>query len=610
MGGQEAATQLSSTAYGVVPDTVQALLADAHALHQAGMRLDAVRLYRDALRLQPDHLTALHDLGILFHQLGLHEEALEYIDRALELSPDWATAHHNRGIVCRALKLDDAALASLYQAIACDPGHAGAHVALGGVLCKLKRYEQALAALDTAIELGAREAGLFNNHGVALSGLGKHDLALLSFAQALQIAPNDVETLDNRATVLQMLGRIPEALTDVDKAVSIDPASLAAQRHRANLLDLLGRFSEALTCAQGILDRFPESASDHIAAGVALTRLARYQEALAHFDRAIELEPDAPRAHANRGYVLLLLGDFTEGWKEHEWRSRTQSARDPRPDFLQPQWRGEADIEGKTILLHAEQGLGDTLQFCRFAPLVADRAEVILEVPGPLIRLMQSLQRGGRLVMAGDELPPFDLHCPLLSMPYALGMTLESLPGGVPYLAADAAQVEGWKARLAALPGLRIGLVWAGDPRRHDNDQHAMDRRRSLTLQQLAPLGAVPGVSFVSLQKGEAAGQAAHPPAGLVVHDWTAELGDFADTAALVEALDLVITVDTAVVHLAGALGKPVWVLNRFDTCWRWLPERDDSPWYPSLRLFRQQAPGDWAGVVHRVCAALRLLAG
>ena len=263
------------------------------------------------------------------------------------------------------------------------------------------------------------------------------------------------------------------------------------------------------------------------------------------------------------------------------------------------------------LLLHAEQGQGDTLQFCRYATMLGSRGRIILEAPGPLVRLLGSLRGVEQLVRQGDPLPRFDLHCSLLSVPLICQTTLGTIPAEAPYLSADPVQAAAWRERLASLPGLKVGLVWAGGSRPEQPETLAIDRRRSMPLATMAPLGEVTGCSFVSLQKGEPAHQSAQPPPGLFVHDFTAELADFADTAALIEALDLVISVDTAVVHLAGALGKPVWLLNRFDSCWRWLLDRDDSPWYPTLRQFRQTVPGDWDRVLHRVSMELaRLVAG
>jgi hypothetical protein len=296
---------------------------------------------------------------------------------------------------------------------------------------------------------------------------------------------------------------------------------------------------------------------------------------------------------------LLLAGELTEGWAQYEWRWRLKKQLKHVRPFKQPLWAGE-ETGGRVLLLHAEQGFGDTLQFCRYAPLVAARGHrVILEVQRPLAPLLTDLPGVERVISHGDPLPHFDLHCPMLSVPGILGTTADTIPSAVPYLAAEPAMVARWRERLAALPGKKVGLVWAGNP------NMSADRRRSIELAQLASLADVPGVSFISLQKGSPALQAIAPPPGLVLHDWTVELSDFAATASLIEALDLVIGVDTSVIHLAGALGKPVWLLNRFDCCWRWLKGCDDSGWYPGLRQFRQSSPGTWAAPIAELQAAL-----
>jgi hypothetical protein len=300
----------------------------------------------------------------------------------------------------------------------------------------------------------------------------------------------------------------------------------------------------------------------------------------------------------------LLSGRFEEGWKEHEWRWKTKHMSASARDFSEPLWSGEA-IGDRVLLLHAEQGLGDTLQFCRYVPLILASAKIVLEVQAPLVRLLSRLSGVIEIVKRGNKLPSFDVHCPLLTLPHVFGTTIDTIPATIPYLAADPTHAAEWRKRLAHLDGLRVGLVWAG------GQQLPADSRRSIVLDMLAPLAEVSGISFVSLQKGEAAAQTANRPAGLTVHDFTADLHDFADTAALVDGLDLVISVDTAVAHLAGALGKPVWLLNRFDIDWRWLLDRDDSSWYPTLRQFRQPSPGDWNHVICAVRHALqRLRAG
>jgi hypothetical protein len=341
--------------------------------------------------------------------------------------------------------------------------------------------------------------------------------------------------------------------------------------------------------------------------GRVLSTVDRFEEADASYSALLQLRPDQVEAHANRAMARLRAGRLAEGWEEFEWRWKTWYMGPRARDLPRSLWNGEA-LGDRVILLHAEQGLGDTLQFCRYAPLVARGARVILEVQPPLHRLLSRLPGIDQVLARGQELPPFDLQCPLMSLPRAFGTTLESIPAETPYLTADPAEVDTWRERIGALPGLRVGLVWAGSQRKEEPELALVDARRSIALATLAPLARVPGVSFVSLQKGPPAAQAAHPPAGMMLTDFTAELHDMAATAALIMTLDLVISVDTAVAHLAGGLGKPVWLLNRFDSCWRWLANRDDSPWYPTLRQFRQTTPGDWSSVVERVREELQRL--
>jgi len=301
--------------------------------------------------------------------------------------------------------------------------------------------------------------------------------------------------------------------------------------------------------------------------------------------------------------ALLALGDMAEGWHEHEWRWKTPQMIDAIRNFSRPQWRGEAAAD-RTLLIHAEQGFGDTIQFCRYAPLAAARGfRVVMEVPKQLARLLQCLPGVNLIIGTGEPLPSFDVHSPMMSLPWAMGTTKATIPDASPYLRADIAAVENWRRRLATMVGHgpRIGLVWAGNPRKDKPALVAIDKRRSITLERLAPLFEIYGLHFFSLQKDEPGECGTFPLINLM-----AEIGDFADTAALIVNLDLVISVDTAVAHLAGALGKPVWLLNRFDSDWRWLLGRRDSPWYPTLRLFHQPRPGDWDSVIAEIVFVLR----
>jgi len=315
------------------------------------------------------------------------------------------------------------------------------------------------------------------------------------------------------------------------------------------------------------------------------------------------------KASLNKAMLLLLLGNLREGLPLFEWRQRDPNQPGTKLPLAGAPWLGESSIAGKTILLHCEQGYGDMIQFCRYAAIATESgARVILAVQPPLVDLMATTPGASFVLSENDPLPHYDLHCPILSLPLAFGTTVETIPAGVPYLRAEPRAVAMWHDRISTPGQLRVGLVWAGGSRVGNADMVTIDQRRSLPLAALAPLARVPGCAFFSLQTGAASRQAAQPPAGMVLHDHTASLGTFADTAALIETLDLVIGVDTAVAHLAGAMGKPVWMLNRFDTDWRWMLERDDSPWYPTMRLFRQPSPGDWNSVVTAVTEALRTL--
>jgi len=330
--------------------------------------------------------------------------------------------------------------------------------------------------------------------------------------------------------------------------------------------------------------------------------MGRIDEAIAACRQAIALNPDYAEFHFNLALSLLTSGDFQQGWEEYEWRWKCKEFPSPARDFAQPQWDG-CPLEGRTLLLHTEQGHGDALQFIRYFPLVEQRGgKILIECYAELQRLFRTTAGRCQVVVRGQPLPAFDLHSPLLSLPRVFGTNLANIPNTVPYLRADPEDAGRWQRRLADDSALvKVGLAWAGRP------THTNDRNRSIKLARLAPLGQLPGVRFFSLQKGEVAAEAKTPPPGMELVDWTEELKDFAETAALIANLDLVVAVDTAVVHLAGAMGKPVWVLLPFGSDWRWLLERQDSPWYPSMRLFRQSRIGDWDSVIARVVEALSL---
>jgi tetratricopeptide (TPR) repeat protein len=583
----------------------------AVAAYQDGRLGEADDLARAILNVKADYFDALHLIAVIrTRQLRL-DAALASYDHALALRPDHAEALRNRGAALHKLKRFDEALASYDRALAVRPDYAEALYNRGITLHELQRFEEALASYDHAVALAPHHAGTFSNRGNTLRELKRFDEALASYDRALALQPDHAEALYNRGIALHELERFDEALASYDRTLALRPDHAEALNNRGNTLHELKRFDEALASYDHGLALQPDHAEALCNRSVVLHELNRLDEALASYDRALAVRPDHVDAHLNKSVLQLLKGDFAAGWREYEWRHRKQEFFTAlKRDFAQPLWLGETAIAGKTILLHAEQGFGDTIQFCRYAPLVAGRgARVLLEVQPPLRDLMAGLAGVADVISAPDKLPYFELHCPLLSLPLAFCTSLETIPAQTPYLFGEAAKASAWRARLGARDKPRVGLVWAGAPRKQTPSAHRIDRMRSLEFDQLAPILRIAGCEFYSLQKGEdALAQLRNSALRRRVVDCAADLHDFSDTAALIDNLDLVIAVDTAVAHLAGALGKPFWLLNRYSTCWRWLIDRDDSPWYPTARLFRQNTPGDWSGVISRVVVELERL--
>ena len=592
---------------------IRADLAEAHngrgcVLLDMNRPGEALESFDKALAVKPADAEALSNRGSALITLHRYAEALSSCDRALALRPRDVRALCNRAHALHKLNRHAEALAGYDAVLAIDPAHARATSGRGVALNRLGRRDEAIAAHDRAVALDPRGADAWSNRGNALMSLDRPDQALASYATAIAINPHHLDALTNRGVALLRTGDAGEALASHDRALALDPLFANAWSNRGAALRWQGRTVEAIAACDRALAIEPDHLPALINRSSAFFELGRLDQAIADRERALAIDPDNVDARFGKSVIQLLRGNLSDGWKEYESRLKVAEFGHWRVTYDKPRWTGEP-IEGRTLLLHAEQGLGDTIQFLRYARLIAAKARVVLGVQRPLLRLASRIGEIAQVIAPGDRLPDFDFHCPLMSLPLAFGTTLETIPRAVPYLDADAARVAAWRRRLDGQPGLKVGLVWAGGSRPELPIQHSMDRRRSVTLKHFASFAGMTGVSFVSLQKDGPAAQVSSPPDGLRVHDWTDELGDFADTAALVEALDLVISVDTAVAHLAGALGKPVWLLNRFDTCWRWLLDRGDSPWYPTLRQFRQDKPGEWEPVLSRVRDALAELA-
>lgn len=583
--------------------TIQEAFRQAVALHQHGRFAEAEAVYQDILRQDPTFFEALHLLGVVALQTRRTRESVELITKAIALNPNVAAAHINLGSALIALTRFAEALPSFDNAIALRPDFAEAHNNRAAALNALKRHEQALKSCDTALALKPDYPEAHNNRADALNALKRHEEALASCDRAIALKSNYPEAHNNRGNALNALARHEEAIASYDKAIALNANYAEAHNNRGNALYNLAQPEQALASYEKAVALRPNYAEAHNNCGNASSYLKDCETALVRYDRAIALKPDYADSHFNKSLLLLLMGHFEQGWQLYEWRKKKANPIAARP-YRQPLWLGERNIAGKTILLYEEQGLGDTIQFCRYAKLVAELgAKVILEAPPQLTRLLGSLSQGVEIVETGAPLSDFDYQCPLLSLPLAFKTSLSNIPANIPYLKADLQKSLSWKEKLGEKTKARVGLVWSGGIR--PNQPVSVNNRRNIPLSKLVPLKH-PNIDFYSLQKGQPGESELGELKrgnwnGPEIIDFSSQLSDFSDTAALMENLDLLITVDTSTAHLAGALGKPVWILNRFDTCWRWLLERTDSPWYPTAKLYRQEKGEDWAHVIQRV---------
>jgi tetratricopeptide (TPR) repeat protein len=564
--------------------------------HRAGRLTAAEALYRQILSVAPDHAESLHMLGVLAGQAGDVDAAVDMVRRAIAAKPGQAVFHLNLGEIYRRTGKHDLGAGAYAEAARLWPKSEMAHYCLGLELAELGRPEEATASYQQAIRLKPDFADAYAHLAIAAMQLGRTQQAIEAQQALVRLRPGSADAWNNLGTALAEAGRTAEAIAADRRAVSLSPGDANARNNLAAALGAEGQYEQALLECREALRLQSELAEAHNNLGSILTAMARLDEAGASFRRALAISPDHASAHFNLALALLIGGNWPAAWPEYEWRWKCYSLASSPRRFSEPQWGGEP-LEDRTILLHAEQGLGDTIQFVRYVPLVAERgAKVLLECQPELRRLLGGLPGVGRLIARGEERPRFDLQCPLMSLPRAFGTTVDSIPGPVPYLAADKSLVAAWVRRLAS-PGkpsgdAKVGLVWSGNPTQKNN------RLRSIPLASLGPLAGVKGVRFLTLQKGQAADQARALPPGMGLEDFTGDLTDFAETAALLANLDLIITVDTAVSHLAGAMGLKVWALLCYAPDWRWLLGRGDSPFYPTMRLFRQRRPGDWDGVV------------
>ena len=581
------------------PESADAWVYLGHALNMQRRHEEALASFDKALAISPNLPAALNNRGLALHGLERFEEAIASFDKALALDPRGADALNNRGVTQLKVDRREDALASFARALALRPNYPEALYNCGRCLHALGRHDEALACYDRALTLKPGFSEALCEKGLALQSLRRHDEAVASYQQALDLKPDDPETLNNLGVALLKTKRYAEAMACCDRAVALKPDYHVAFSNRSAVLLALGRHSEAFASQDRALALKPDFVDAMVNRGNALQALCRHAEALETYRRAAALKPGEPDTLYNESFANLSLGNFRASWEQYEcrWTRKDAPPRRPHPGA---KWLGEDSIAGKRLLLWAEQGFGDTLQFCRYVPILARKGiKVLLEVPFPLKALMGTLE-GIATVMAATESPPaHDYHCPLLSLPLAMGTNdISDIPDEVPYLAATPDKVQAWKQVIRDGNGLKVGIVCSGNP------NQANDRNRSAPLRQFSPLLET-GASFYLLQTDCRPEDEAFLSSTPQIADLRRRLTDFTETAAAIACLDLVIAVDTSVAHLAGALGKPVWILLSFSPDWRWMLERDDCPWYPSARLFRQTEIGDWRPVIEKVRAAL-----
>ena len=644
------------------PGEVNALHNKGLTLLELQRAADALACFDAVLAINPHFAEAHNGRGVVLRELRRGDEGIASFDAALAIRPEWAEAYCNRGLLLQELKRFPEALDSYGAALTIAPNNCDPYIKRGALLLDLMRLEEALADFDAALAIDPYSLEVHALRGQTLLHLNRPEEALASFNAALAIEPDCVNALFSRGVILQMakqwedaldslnhallfapehaeahfycgviflaLRRFEDALVSFDAALTIMPDWAEAHHNRGVACSGLFRNSEALACFDRALSLKPDFVEAHNYRGVVLNDLGRQEESLASYDKALAIDPRHAVAYNNRGVVasdikgpefalesfnaaldicpgyidakynksivLIQMGFYREGWALYEWRWMRDGVKS-QFGFREPSWLGEDVISGKTLLIYPEQGFGDYIQFCRYALLLVDMgANVVLEVPKPLLQVISSLGAELSIVEKGRGLPPFDYQCPVMSLPLALGTEIETIPAKNPYLYADPVRLEKWGKRLGKTGKIRVGLVWSGSP------THKKDAARSISLGLFSKILELP-LEFHCLQKEIRGEDAVVLSKFAHLQRHAEELIDFSETAALIAMMDLVVSVDTSVAHLACAMGKETWILLPYAPDYRWMLERDDSPWYPTATLIRQAKTGDWNSLLSKV---------
>jgi tetratricopeptide (TPR) repeat protein len=586
-------------AINIDPQFAAAYFNRGNVLHDLKRLNEAVASYDQAIALVPDHSEAYYNRGIALQDQNRLDEAVTSYNRAIAIDPNHVFAYSNRGMALKDLKRPDEAVASYDLAIAIMPEYADAHCNRGIALRELKRFHDAIKSYERAIELAPNHADAYSNLGVVLKDLKRLDDAISSYDRAIALDPKHTGAYSNRGNALKDMNRLHDAIVSYDKAIAINPNLAETYSNRGNALKDLNQLNDAMVSYDQAIAINPNLAEAFYNRGNALKELHQLDASESSYNRALVLKPDYADAYWNKALLKLLKGDYLEGWELYEWGWKNNQ-RKPIREFQSTLWLGEEPLVGKKLLIYPEQGLGDCLQFIRYLSMVESLgAEVVLEMPSSLTAVVSTLKGKFTVIESGKSIPEVDFHCPIMSLPRAFKTTVETIPNQVPYLYADPDKQQAWLNRLGTKTKPRIGLVWSG------STIHKNDHNRSIPLREFNCLFGL-DVEFHSLQKEIRYEDIATLTAtdNLTAHQKL--LNDFSDTAALINVLDLVITVDTSVAHLAGALGKAVWILLPYAPDFRWMLGRDDTPWYPTARLFRQPDIGDWDSVINNLTIAVR----
>jgi len=598
------AAKLLGKAVGLNPNVPEILTSYGNILLELKRPAEAIAALNKAIALQPKNPNALIYRGLGLAQTGKPEAALNDFDRVLSMDPRSVFALHNRANVLLQLNRHDEARKSVDALLRVAPNHVLALINLVTILNHEKKHDEALRAVDQALALEPDNPVLWNERGQVLHQLKRYDDAFADYGRAIQLRPDCAVFHLGRGNLQLDLQRYDAALESFAQAIALDTELAPAYLSSANIMMERQRLEDALGWCEKSIAAKPDYAPAILLKGNILLHLGRRGDAFASFDAAVAAGPDYHEAYYHRGSAKLLTGRFEEGWRDFEHRWKVADCGFDRPVLQAPEWRGEP-LKGSSIVVYSEQGMGDTIQFARFLPrLVHAGAKLTFLCHGQLIRLFRNFAQEMEIVPAVEGGRRFDFQCALMSLPLHLGVGLETVPSEAPYLFAEQDLVAKWRASIGE-NGFRIGLCWQGNP------LGKIDKGRSIPLEKYRPLAAVPGVRLISLQKNHGLDQLGHLPAGMAVEtlgDFDSGGDAFVDTAAIMQNLDLVITSDTAIPHLAGALGRPTWVALKQIPDWRWMVERSDSPWYKSLRLFRQPAPGDWDAVFAAMADELRAL--